>query len=155
MRVFLILTAISLMLTGCSHISSPLIPTQDNPGSDTTRSGLMGVYELKLDVDNMTAELTTKRLSAIGESYIVSGLWFFTSEMCPTCFEIASIALTPDGYIELVFDITHPFEEGDPFKPPSALNRLDLDLFDVALVIVPVVSTPTEYSLSYRGSPSP
>ena len=42
--------------------------------------------------------------------------------------------------------LTHPFQAGNPALPPSGSNRLDLDIFDVAIVASPVGS-PQHFSL--------
>ncbi len=108
----------------------------------------MGAYELTINPDEMSADLISKRYSAIGEDYIVSGIGFFTMSPCSDCFKIKSISLTNDGFIQLTFAINHPFKAGDPLMPPTCINRLDLDIFDLALLVHPVDSTPRSYSLN-------
>jgi Tol biopolymer transport system component len=110
--------------------------------------GMLGAYELSINPDNNTAELIAKRTSAIGESYVISGIGFFTISPCSTCLKIKSIELGLDGDVVLSFLISHPFTKGDILKPPSAINRLDLDVFDVALIIAPLESTPAIYGLT-------
>ncbi len=151
------------MLAGCSSSSnSPLTPQENDTvgeidnlpiiGASTfddgsfNAIGMMGAYELSINPENNTAELVAKRTSAIGESYVVSGLGFFTVSPCPNCLQLKAISLTPDGNVELTFSISHPFEEGDDLKPPSAINRLDLDVFDLALVIAPLETVAATYS---------
>ena len=112
-----------------------------------TASGLAGSYQLVIDPKNMKSELTS-RASSIGESYIVNGLSFFTMATCSNCLKVKSIALTADNLVQLTFTIRHPFKAGDPLKPPTGRNRLDLDIFDTALLVHPVNTTPTQFSLT-------
>ncbi|MCD6217411.1 hypothetical protein J7L05_06085 [bacterium] len=108
--------------------------------------GTMGAYELSLDADSMSAELISIRTASLGESFLVSGASFFTVRPCIDCLRIESIELTPENTILVQFAVRHPFEKGVKTEPASALNRLDLDVFDLAIVIVP-------YSASYKSFP--
>lgn len=155
----IILVLSILIISGCGSgkfNSTPLNPqdemlkgeTRVNFDESMISSAMLGSYELMLDLDSMTAELVNLRIGAIGESYIVNGLSYFTISPCSDCFKIKSIALTNDGYIDLGFVVRHPFQAGDPLKPPSALNRLDLDIFDTALLIKPLDTVSGTYSLT-------
>jgi len=115
-------------------------------------TGILGAYEIKIDPISIKAELNSKRFGSIGESYIVSGISYFTTAPCSDCLKIKSISLTSDLNIQLTFRIKHPFEPGDPYKPPTARNRLDLDIFDVALLVRPIETTPSAYPLTASGA---
>jgi fibronectin type 3 domain-containing protein len=117
----------------------------DVVGLDTTfqSTGVLAGYDFIL-YDDLTSELVPMRRASLGESYLVSGASFFTVRPCSDCFVIKSIELTPDGKIRVLFNVSHPFEKGNKTLPPSGKNRLDLDLFDLALVIVP-------YSASFKS----
>ena len=158
---FLIIIGITyILILGCSG-SSPIVP-ENKPmtlneipiiittsGSDFfDASGLMGAYELTIDAKNIKADLITKRIGSIGESYIVNGISYFTIAPCSDCLKIKSMALTSDNLLQLTFAIKHPFEAGDIYQPPSGRNRLDLDIFDVALLVRPIDATPTSFSLT-------
>lgn len=149
-----------LVITGCSKTDSTVLTDTGSSGSDelplaemdsgsqgTSQVGILGAYELHIDPASMTAEMISKRSSAIGESYIVSGLPFFTIFPCTDCFRLDSIHID-DGNLVLNFFIKHPFEPGDPSEPPSGINRLDLDVFDTALVIYPQGVVSTNYPLT-------
>jgi len=164
---FFLFFLVYLLMAGCSGDGkAPVIPadnTSANPvGSLDTLPviggsmnddgsyqalGLMGAYELSIDPVKTSAELVSKRLPTLGQSWIVSGIGFFTIAPCSNCLQISSIALTTEYYLKLTFNIKHPFQKGDLLKPPSALNRRDLDVFDVALVIQPKGITPVNYAL--------
>jgi hypothetical protein len=163
-RIILFCIFFALLLVGCSSGDSPTSP-QENGISNTIDNlpiigaslfedgsfnalGMLGAYELTINPENSSAELTAKRTSAIGESYVVSGIGFFTISPCSNCLKLNSIELNPDGNVVLTFSISHPFEKGDAFKPPSAINRLDLDVFDLALIIAPQEATATNYNLT-------
>jgi len=149
-----------LVVAGCSgsspvtpgkipdSISSlPIIaPTQS--GDLLNATGLLGAYELSVDPQKATGELVAMRTSTVGESYIVEGGSYFTISPCSNCLKIKSIEMTNEGYIKLFFEIRHPFKAGDIYKPPSGLNRLDLDIFDVSAVIVPVEPAPAQFQLT-------
>ncbi len=114
--------------------------------------GMLGAYEMSINPQNNTAELVAKRTSAIGESYVVSGIGFFTISPCTNCLKIKSVELDVNGNVIVNFLISHPFKEGDALKPPSAINRLDLDVFDLALVVYPQEITPSIYTLTHADA---
>jgi hypothetical protein len=149
-----------VMIAGCSGSGDPVNPGTDREdssnlpiialteaGDASSAIGMLGSFELNISPDEQTAELVPDRSSAIGQSYIVNGKSFFTITPCPRCLVIKSISLTADGLIQLTFAISHPFDPGDPLKPPSAINRLDLDVFDMALIVRPLEVTPDSYTL--------
>ncbi|MFH1515533.1 MAG: hypothetical protein ABIG42_08740 [bacterium] len=151
--LFIILVIITTAFWGCSKSdSNPVfvdsfhssIPDSVSDQSDSL--SLFGIYELIIHPDKINAELTPMRTSSIGESYLVSGLNFFINNPCPDCLKLTTIAFD-NPYIKLTFDISHPFEPGSMSDPPSATNRRDLNVFDLAMIIVPKESVPTSYSL--------
>ncbi len=98
--------------------------------------GLFGAYNLAINPDN-SVDLVSMRSSSIGESYIVSGKAFFAMTPCHDCLKIENVSLDVYGNIVLGLSVKHPFPKGDSSKPPTATNRLDLDVFDLALVVAP------------------
>ena len=169
MRIFCVLIMVSAFLfTGCSGGVNPISPMSREKSNSTNEMlddipiiamessedgsfnaiGMMGAYELDIDTTDLTADLVSKRISSLGESWIVSGIGFFTVSPCADCLKVDKIALTADNNLQLTFAISHPFDPGVTTKPPNWLNRLDLDVFDVALVIVPVGATATNYPLT-------
>jgi hypothetical protein len=145
-----------LIITGCSHGGmNPIMPDSisapaQNYEASSARSlseslSIFGAYELTIK-DDMTVDLLPMRSSALGESYLVSGIGFFSSWPCSNCLKLHSLTLSPDGYINAVFSVSHPFEKGNLSLPPSSMNRLDLDIFDLAIVIVPSGITPVNFS---------
>ena len=100
-------------------------------GSNIT--GIMGVYELLIDTDSNIADLIALRKSLAGESYTVDVTSFFTGYPCSDCLKLESIRYEDDLLI-INFEIEHPFQPGNPEDPPTAINRLDLDIFDTAFV---------------------
>ena len=159
--VLVIVLTIVAFLIGCSSGgSNPVTPEKASGSmdyvpiigvSDAQSSfngiGLFGAYELTINSD-LTTELTSKRVGAIGEDYIVSGLAFFTIAPCPTCLKMAGVEITPDGNLFLTFIISHPFKKGIIGETPTAINRLDLDVFDLAMVVAPNGGTPVSYALT-------
>ena len=113
-----------------------------------TAIGVMGGYNLTISDGGNNAELVPMRTSTIGEAYIVSGTSFFTMTPCNDCLKIDKVALDINENIVLTMSVKHPFPKGDIGKPPSATNRLDLDIFDLALVVKPLNIDPDHYSLT-------
>ena len=158
--VFYVFLMIVIWISGCSSGSSPTIPDSskslpyiesaaglDSAADVQSGIGIMGAFHLNINPVQETAELITKRSGAIGESYLVSGLGFFTSFPCVDCLKLIGFSLEGRN-VNLGFHIRHPFEQGNPALPPSGKNRLDLDVFDVALVVAPIDRTPTNFPLT-------
>lgn len=159
------LFVVFVLYVGCSGRAIPTLPSNDLDKSNDSIDnipvvglslsedgtfdavGMLGAYELRLDPSNTSAELISKRIPSIGESWIVNGISFFTISPCTSCLKVKSIALTSDSLLALTFAISHPFEPGDPLQPPTGKNRLDLDIFDLALVVRPLGVSTTMYPL--------
>ena len=168
-RILTVLLLMVLTVAGCSSNQTPVTPSGDErpakPGSLDTipiiegtsysdgtfqATGVLGAYELTIDPETMNADLVSKRFStALGASWTVSGIAFFTIAPCSDCLTLKSFSFNAsDKVLRLGFTIRHPFDKGNPGEPPTAKNRLDLDIFDLAAVIVPIGSTPATYPLS-------
>ncbi len=160
--VLVIVLTIVAFLIGCSGGggSNPVTPDKASGAMDNVpiigvtdakssfnAIGLFGAYELTINSD-LTTEFVSKRVGAIGEDYIVSGLAFFTIAPCPTCLKMTGVEITLDGNVLLTFEISHPFKKGITGDPPSASNRLDLDVFDLAMVIAPTGGLAVPYPLT-------
>jgi hypothetical protein len=155
--LFYLIVVCFLFIAGCSggNVVTPdtqenkvsNLPSTSDAGGLSTLTGIMGVYDLDLNIDNMTADLTPLRSSSVGEDFIVSGLGYWIMAPCTNCLFVD--AIQPDGdAIKVTFDCSHPFDKGNPTQPPTGKNRLDLDVFDLALVIVPQALTPDDYDLT-------
>jgi hypothetical protein len=146
--VLAIAVALIALIVGCSG-SNPTSPEGTNAGSidglpviglstagDTFNAiGILGAYDVRVNAEEMTAELVSKRFSTIGESLLVSGLGFFSVRPCGNCVQITGVEKTPEGLVKLTYHVKHPFNVGDPGLPPKGNNRADLDIFDMAFVI--------------------
>jgi hypothetical protein len=149
LTVIFLFAAISL--ASCSKIASPTDP-QDNLSSipqGYSSTGLLGAYELVINKD-MTTQLNPKRLSSVGEDFLVSGIAFFTMVPCADCLQMKGLSWVPGGNLNMLFHIRHPFAKGSTGNPPSAKNRLDLDVFDLAMVIEPVGAESTSFFLNFE-----
>ena len=140
-----LLILVTLMAFGCSS-GNPATPGQEGSSNPATISegdldygqsalGIMGSYDLVIDPDTMDISFVSQRSNAIGEDYLVSGLGFFTIVPCGNCLNLTGYDVTPEGAFKLVFEISHPFPKGTGTEPTAA-NRLDLDVFDLAMVVV-------------------
>ncbi|MCD6217230.1 hypothetical protein J7L05_05150 [bacterium] len=166
--VVVFLALLTFALVGCSSGSNtPLTPQSNVPAGEMgsvpiiggsmfsdggfQATGMLGAYEIIIHPESATADLIAKRTPAIGEDYIVSGISFFTIAPCANCLKIVGIDIDPDGNAILVFSISHPFTPGITSDPPTAANRLDLDVFDLAMVIAPKEATAITYPLTGAG----
>lgn len=159
----LLFVLLILIFAGCSSGASNPVSSENPTGTNqantidtlpiiafdgSTAIGMMGAYGVSINPDDMTFDITPLRTSMIGESYIVSGAAFFTMTPCSDCLQIDCISLDMDNNIVLGLSVKHPFPKGDILKPPTAANRLDLDVFDLAVVVLPVETTADVYSLT-------
>ena len=136
-----------LLIIGCSS-GNPVTTHQNNISQNpiVASSSVFGAYQLTINADSISAELNQKRQPSIGESWTLSGKSFFDTYPCKDCFRISGLGY--DGRNIIVkFDIRHPFPKGNPALPPTGRNRLDLDLFDLALVVAPRPLSPQHYPL--------
>jgi len=133
-------------------IENPYATDLSNPEGIYNALSTLGEYELFINPDTANAELVSIRKSSIGESFTVSGASYFTINPCTDCLKIKSLELTVDGLIKLVFAVTHPYQKGTLALAPSAKNRLDLDLFDLAIVVVPMSASFRSYPLMDRSA---
>ena len=149
-----------IMLLGCSGGGNPVSPDKTEEALDNTPVinmvdanssfnglGIMGAYELTIDPDKMNIELISKRVPTIGESFIVSGIAFFTMMPCSDCLKVVEYTVDAVGNLVLKFSIKHPFNAGNPSLPPTGINRLDLDVFDLAMLVKPAAGAPVSYPL--------
>ncbi len=158
----LLLVLVVTILIGCSSGYDPMFGESsvslDDIGNfdmspvitldEYSAIGLFGSYNLAVSPEGPSADLMPVRTSALGESYIVSGKPFFTITPCADCFKMKSIALDEDSNIVIGFSIRHPFPLGNTGEEPSASNRLDLDVFDLALFVSPHGIVPADYPLT-------
>jgi hypothetical protein len=142
----LIIFVLLLSVLGCSS-QNPTTPQNDIPyGSIDGSIDILGAWELSINPTDLTADLVEKRSLSIGESFVISISSYFTMSPCRDCFTISGIGYA-DGKINVNFRIRHPFAKGDTGQPATGKNRLDLDLFDLAVVVVPKAQTPANFSL--------
>jgi hypothetical protein len=143
--------SISIGLCGCSsrnpiQSQEPIFPADiEETREQISSTGIFGAYELNIDFDNVTAELTSKRETSIGESLMVNGGSFFTTQPCRDCLSIRSLGLDENNIV-VGFHIRHPMKPGDPSQEPSNKNRLDLDVFDMALLVRPTSMEPIHFT---------
>jgi hypothetical protein len=157
----IVLLPLLLIFNGCSQSKFTVLPgmestnllNYDSPLVDTASDlsendiNIIGLFELTVDSEKKIVDLAPKRPLSLGESYLISGLSFFTKAPCVDCLKLTGVNWRPDG-LDVLFQITHPFLKGNINLPPSSVNRLDLDVFDCEMVINPYMSSPTPYSLT-------
>jgi hypothetical protein len=161
-RIILMVLVVMMTLSGCSGTGNipgfTEIPPVQNHQTDSTfvsdfkseagAIGLLGAFSLSITDDLSGYELIPLRSISIGESYIINGRSFFNTFPCIDCLKLDSIGLDSDDNIVLKFTIRHPFKKGNSSQPPSGKNRLDLDIFDVALYFSPASIQPDPFPLT-------
>ncbi len=155
MRCLLFITiALLLLVYGCSSnsnnsIQNPVTPAfseweslpvgvcdRFSDGSPAAGFGVMGIYNLTLVPDMVSAELTSLRSMASADTLEVVDITNFLSMApCSDCAKIKSVSLDADGNLVVSIGIKHPFEAGDPLKPISGRNRGDLHVFNVEGIV--------------------
>ncbi|MCD6216293.1 PKD domain-containing protein [bacterium] len=152
--LFLVTIALSLLVCGCSSNSNdpfnnPVTPafseSESMPvgvsdrfpdGSPAAGFGVMGVYNLELNPEQMSAELISLRTGALTDTLEVVDITNFLSMApCTDCAKIKSVSLDVDGNLVVSIGIKHPFEAGDPLKPITGRNRGDLHVFNVEGIV--------------------
>jgi hypothetical protein len=142
----LLIVLLIAVFGGCSSSNNPLAPDSALPenilGSADIQSGtgILGAYSVALDTSTLEYEMVPIRHGAIGESLMVEGVNLFTWFPCAQCFYIDGIKGDASG-VTVDFYVRHPLNAGNPANPPSGANRLDLDVFDLSIVIWPDQST--------------
>ena len=141
-----------LVLSGCSSGGFPVVPDPNQSGSDVQSIpsyfgnnpnenqsmgyGALGFFNLKLDQDNVTAELTPIRTQAVYDVLEAVDLTnFMTLTPCTDCVKIKSLSLDSDNNLVVSIGIRHPFKAGDEYKPITGINRADLHVFNVEGII--------------------
>jgi hypothetical protein len=145
MRKFILAFLVLTIISGCSHGNPALISSETEiinligyvpilATDNISTTGILGVYNLRVSSDSLSGELIPMRSVQIGESWLLNGKSFFISQPCAECLRVKNLGLDIDRNLVVKFEIKHPFSKGNVNNPPSAKNRLDLDLFDVALI---------------------
>ena len=106
-------------------------------GSPSAGIGTLGVFELAVNNVDVTASLTSLRNGALTDVLeIVDITNFLQMAPCTDCVKIKSVSLNMDGNLVVSMGIKHPFDAGDPLKPPTGKNRADLHVFNVEGIVV-------------------
>ena len=149
--VFMMLFLIALLAAGCSRGSSvPVMPSNPDPGNTIANlngeqpmvgAAAFGTFDAVIDKDSMTLEFTPLRNSSeIGDSQSLDIAPYLQSDPCRDCFKVTGFGIDADGKVFMDAGIKHPFAAGG--------SRLDLDVFDVRLIII--VQGSETFSLTMR-----
>jgi hypothetical protein len=118
--------------SGDNKIPGVLVSDTFPDGSPSEGFGMMGLYNLSLDPDSLTGELSPLRRSSLEDVLEEVDITnFLQLAPCVDCAKLKSIALDPDGNLVVSIGIRHPFPAGDLLKPISGKNRGDLHVFNV------------------------
>ncbi len=142
-----------LLLFGCSSGNAPVTPDNEAmdsnysmpvgvstlfpDGSPASGMGALGVFNLSVNADEISAELTPIRQNSLTDVLEVVDITnFLQMAPCSDCAKIGSISIDIDGNLVVSIGIKHPFEAGDSLKPISGKNRGDLHVFNIEGTIV-------------------
>ncbi len=147
----LLMVFVFVFFAGCSSQTNPVTPDDsvlsgqplvgvsdrfpdDSPASGT---GALGVFNLHVNADEISAELTPLRKNSLTDALeIVDISNFLAMAPCTNCVKISSISIDADGNIVVSIGIKHPFPAGEPLKPITGKNRGDLHVFNIEGTIV-------------------
>ena len=139
-RYIILLILILAWITSCSGGGpiSPITPgstddkivgTVDSKPLDGVVSGLLGVYQVTINLENLKSEVTPARnLASIGDVALPDVTQYFISTPCRDCFAIENIGLSSDNELLITFKMKHPYTADSP--------RKDLDVFDVRGIMI-------------------
>jgi len=171
-----LITSILMIIFGCSATSrSPaeilLPPANDSFNSPQSEFRILGAFTLKLNRNNLAAELLPLRKAAITDTLeVVDITGYLITEPCLDCARISKIGLDTDENIVATIGIKHPMDAGNPLQAISWKNRADLHVFNVEGIILsndgdpilfphlslnappPLLANPSGYS-SYLDAP--
>ncbi len=150
--LFLLILSL-VLLTSCSSGSQSLItsPTEINQpgdllvgvserfsdGSPASGMGALGVFNLSVNADEISAELTPIRQNTLTDILEVVDITnFLIMAPCTDCVKLGLISIDTDGNLVVSIGIKHPFPAGDILKPISGRNRGDLHVFNIEGTIV-------------------
>lgn len=113
----------------------PILATSELNGPGSNAYGILGAYQIDIDVKNLSGEVTRLRSNTgIGDFFIVDITDFLLISPCVDCLIIDEINIDGDGYVVVTFGLKHPYDLPQP-SFPQYLNRKDLHVFDVQGVI--------------------
>jgi hypothetical protein len=141
---------LATMVTACSSGGGPTIPEgmdgsdlmalpiYANPTPDGMFSGMaaLGVYQVSLNTENMSYEITTERMASfVPTTHEVDLTTALTSVFCKDCFLIKGFSLSAGNNVIVEVGLKHPFPQvtGLPAVKPQ---RADLHVFDVQGIVV-------------------
>jgi hypothetical protein len=158
-RLLRIITVLTLILSGCSAGNRTLIPvTPDTPdglsgfdsipgevgafpaaiwGEDIqSGAGVFGMYNLTLNVDDVSASLNPIRNAGVLGKVYQSDITSFLSSLCSNCLQVVGVGLTENGELEVTMRLKHPIPIPVDIGNPQPSDRLDLHLFDVRGIVI-------------------
>ncbi len=140
-----------MIITGCSSQFNPATPAEDilsgqplvgvserfPDGSPASGMGALGIFNLSVNADEISAELTPLRQSSLTDVLEVVDITnFMTITPCSDCVKLDLISIDIDGNLVVSIGIKHPFPAGDSLKPVTGQNRGDLHVFNIEGTIV-------------------
>jgi hypothetical protein len=141
---------LATMVTACSSGGGPTVPEGPdgsdlmalpiyaNPTPEGMFSGMaaLGVYQISLNTENLSYEITTERMASfVPTTHEVDLTTALTSAFCKDCFVIKGLTLSAGNNIMVEVGLKHPFPQvtGLPATKPQ---RADLHIFDVQGIVV-------------------
>jgi hypothetical protein len=145
-----------IFIMGCSSIGNPTAPQDpsgvmikpvdtfpvgvadfDANGNPSSGYGVLGMFEVNIDAETLSGEITPVRTTATTEGLEVVDITnFMQIAPCQNCVKLAGVALNADGNLVARIGVKHPFPAGDITKPSTGKNRADLHIFNVEGTII-------------------
>ncbi|MEO7994305.1 MAG: hypothetical protein ABI743_07890 [bacterium] len=117
-----------------------------SPTAPPPEIAVLGALSVRIDPVTLQATATPARTgSAYGDNYWLNATGFLAGAPCKDCFGVQGVRVDGSGNIILSVRAAHPFAPGDPGLPITGKNRLDLHVFDAAVLVandLGVTSTP-------------
>lgn len=152
LKIITLLIAL-IIIAGCSSSGdNPVNPTQTpnnsaeldygniiaGTGDSLNGEGILGMYDLHIDLDSLDASLVPLRSGSAGTTDVAETdcTSFLLGVPCADCVRITGISLDSENRPVVKIGIRHPFPPGDITGDPSATNRLDLHVFNVRGFII-------------------
>jgi hypothetical protein len=125
-------------ITNNSEFNSSILVSDRNIGQNPIEgTGLIGVFNARIELDSLSGEFAPIRTSASEDVLeIVDITNFLLLTPCFDCINLKSVALNSDGNLVLEIGIKHPFRAPDLLYPPTAQNRADLHVFNIEGTII-------------------
>jgi hypothetical protein len=153
--IFLFMAGL-IFIVGCSSIGNPTVPRDpsdvvinpvdtfpvgvadfDANGNPSSGYGFLGMFEVNINADTLSGEITPVRTTSTTEGLEVVDITNFMQRTpCQDCVKLVGVVLDADGNLVARIGVKHPFPAGNITKPVTGKNRADIHVFNVEGTII-------------------